>query len=144
VITLKREQRVVPISKQAFDVISRAIPSSNPDNLRRRSEKKAPLMEVGIFGDDRKAVDASVFPDWRVVCAGQAHRADVCRIRVQIAEGINKTPGEILIEEQSHPIDAENSRRSRSAAKARQARMSSAVRSGKSWRISSCDIPDAR
>src|SRR5437867_521323 len=48
---------------------------------------------------------------------------------------------EILIEQQLHT--AVSIRDSRSAAKARDARMSSSVSSGKSAMISSCDIPAA-
>src|SRR5437762_7263532 len=51
---------------------------------------------------------------------------------------------EVLVEEQPHAGGTETNKRSRSAAKARQARMSSRVKSGKSRRISSSLIPDAR
>ena len=51
---------------------------------------------------------------------------------------------EILVEEQLHLPPTATSRCSRSAANVRQALMSSRVRSGKSWRRSSSDMPDAR
>src|SRR4051812_45626039 len=51
---------------------------------------------------------------------------------------------QVLVEQQFHDGGITIIRRSRSAAKARHARMSSAVRSGKSARISSCVIPPAR
>src|SRR5437762_698282 len=51
---------------------------------------------------------------------------------------------EVLVEEQPHAGGTETNKRSRSAAKARQARMSSRVKSGKSRRISPSLIPDAR
>src|SRR5690242_11920731 len=49
---------------------------------------------------------------------------------------------EILVEQQLH-LMLETSLRSLSTAKARQARRSSSLRSGKSRRMSSCDIPEA-
>jgi len=51
---------------------------------------------------------------------------------------------EVLVEEKLHAAGTDKSRRSRSAANARQARMSSEARSGKSARISASDMPDAR
>src|SRR5216684_1312250 len=49
-----------------------------------------------------------------------------------------------MVKEELHGSMADISLRSRSAAKARQARMSSCVRSGKSSRISCSDMPEAR
>src|SRR5712691_362596 len=66
------------------------------------------------------------------------------RVRVEVCETVQKTGREILVEEQPHAGGTDTNLRSRSAAKARQARMSSRVRSGKSRRISSSLIPDAR
>ena len=51
---------------------------------------------------------------------------------------------ESVIEQQLHEVPNDTSRRSRSAANARQARMSSRVKSGKSSRTSCSDMPEAR
>ena len=61
----------------------------------------------------------------------------------QIGEMANQSARKVLIEKQLHPpITA--SRRSRSAAKAKHARTSSSVSSGKSAKISGMLIPPAR
>ena len=62
----------------------------------------------------------------------------------EVREDGEETGREVLVEEQPHAGGTETNLRSRSAAKARQARMSSRVKSGKSRRISSSLIPDAR
>ena len=62
-------------------------------------------------------------------------------VRESTIEPLNESLGEVLIEEQSH---ATTSLRSRSAAKARQARISAHVNSGKSRSIASSVMPEAR
>jgi len=59
------------------------------------------------------------------------------------AHGRDQLEGEVLIEEQFHATDADR-RFSLSAAKARHARMSSRVSSGKSFKISSSVTPEVR
>ena len=44
------------ISNQALNRASRAIPKLNPDYLWRMAKHKAPLMEIGVFRNDRKTV----------------------------------------------------------------------------------------
>ena len=66
------------------------------------------------------------------------------RRREDIGEPSHEPRGEVLIEQELPAAGTDNRRRSRSAANARQARMSSEVRSGKSASISACDMPDAR
>jgi len=66
------------------------------------------------------------------------------RVRVDGREGASQPGRQVLVEEQLHSGGVETNFRYRSAANARQARMSSLVRSGKSRMISSADMPDAR
>jgi hypothetical protein len=112
--------------------------------IRRVAQQEAPLVEIGVLRDDRKAVGDGVSPDAIVVCRLQANLADMSRARVKIAEDHEQTGREVLVEEQPHAGGTETNLRSRSAAKARQARMSSRVKSGRSRRMSSSVIPDAR
>ena len=76
---------------------------------------------------------------WRPLAQYPAHGS----IRKYLRQSAYQRRGEVLIEEKLH-AGIELSRRSRFAAKARLARMSSDVRSGKSVKISACDIPEAR
>ncbi len=63
---------------------------------------------------------------------------------IDVRQRGDEPPRDVLVEQQPHAAGSSNSRRSRSAANERQARMSSAVSSGKSRTISSWDIPAAR
>ncbi len=114
------------------------IADSNPHYFRRVAEENTALMEIGILRNDGIAL---------LYCIRgllQSNFANVPGVRIFLLQGLNETMGEILIEKQLHDGEIDTSFRSRSAAKARQARMSSRVRSGKSLRISSSLIPEAR
>src|SRR4029453_12310059 len=101
-------------------------------------------MEIGVLRDDREPVFGGVLPDRVVIRSLQADIAEVGRARVEVADDVKEPAREVLVEKQSHAGGTETNLRSRSAAKARQARMSSRVKSGKSRRISSWVIPDGR
>ena len=73
----------------------------------------------------------------------QPNFADMLTFAVAVRECLRKDRRQVLVEKQLH-MGMLASLRSRSAANARQARRSSFVRSGKSRRISSSVIPDAR
>ncbi len=59
-------------------------------------------------------------------------------------QGLDQVRGQVLVEEELHEVEALDSFRSRSAAKARTAEMSAGSRSGKSARIWSGVMPEAR
>jgi len=71
-------------------------------------------------------------PDCLVFGPLQTYIVDVDRVWIEVKERGYKVRGEIFVEKEFHAGGTETSFRSRSAAKARQARMSSRVRSGKS------------
>ena len=131
-------------SQQIFGRFNKTIADAQPDKFRWAAIQQASLLEVRIFGHNRKSMRFGVFPNHVIICIAQADLSDM------EATGIN-------IDEQARPsaeIDSGQtavsysgsiaSLRSRSAANARQARMSSAVRSGKSASSSASDIPPAR
>jgi len=97
--------------------------------------EEAELSKVVVFGDDRVGRLPGPFSDRPVCRTAQAKRADVGAPRVLRFESLGEPGAQVLVEEQLHAAEELASRRSRVAAKARQARMSSAVRSGKSARI---------
>jgi len=104
---------------------------------------EASLIKIRIFGDDHEIVFGSMLPDSRILRPEQSDISNVGRSRINIRQLSRQPERKVLIEEQLHR-GAEKSRRSRSAAKRSAARISSEERSGKSARISSCDIPEAR
>ncbi len=66
-------------------------------------------------------------PDLTVVCQVEPELLDVSGARVEIREAVDELRREVLIEQQPH-AEATSICRSRSAANARQARISSMVR----------------
>jgi len=135
------------MAEQILDLTGRAVADADPDGLRRRAAREAQLMEVGVLGDGDQVVRQRVTPDIEVVSRSQADVADVNGAGEEAGERRNEPMREVLIEAQARqaprPGTATNVR-SRSAANARHARMSSASRSGKSATISASVIPDAR
>jgi len=143
-VALEDKHVGVMVTENGDDLACRAVPSPNPDYLGRVPQQEAPLVEIGILRDDREPMLGGVSPDGIVIGSLQANLADMRRARVEVREDGEETGREVLVEEQPHAGGTETNLRSRSAAKARQARMSSRVKSGKSRRISSSLIPDAR
>src|SRR5437899_10635035 len=131
------------VPENGHDLLRRAVPSPDPDHLRRVPQQEAPFVEIGIPRDDREPMLGSVSPDGVVVGSLQANLADMRRVRIEVADEGEETGREVLVEEQLHAGGTETNLRSRSAAKARQARMSSRIKSGKSRRMSSSLMPDA-
>lgn len=101
-------------------------------------------MKVGVFRHNGEAVLSGILPDGVVAGRAEANVAHVRGVRVIMIEGGDKSMREVVIEEQFHEGGRDTSLRSRSAAKVRHARMSSRVRSGKSLRMSSSLMPEAR
>ena len=56
VVPLKGEQVGLVASEDPLDLDRRAVPPADPHDLRRRPEHEAPLMEIGILGDDVEPV----------------------------------------------------------------------------------------
>ena len=99
------------------------------------------LFRSSVLRHDHEAISIRIRPDCVVVGSLQAFVSDVRGSGMQIGEKDDQAGREVLVEEQPHGGGIETSLRSRSAAKARHARMSSVVRSGKSRRISASDMP---
>ena len=113
-----------------------AIAQPDPDDFGRKSEKEATLMEFRVLRNDGEVPEPRKFPDDLIIGTLQAERSDVRRTGVERGQHFDQTVREVLVEWELHEVTV-SSFRSRSAAKARQALISSAVRSGKSRRISS-------
>ena len=131
-------------AKESFDHGRGAVADSNPHHLWRGAKEKAALMKVGVFRHNGEAVLSGILPDGGVAGRAEANVAHVRGVRVIMIEGGDKSMREVVIEEQFHEGGRDTSLRSRSAAKVRHARMSSRVRSGKSLRMSSSLMPEAR
>ena len=131
-------------TETAFDIAGRTVAECQPDDLRRSTEQGGTTAEVLVLRHYGEAMLLRVAPNGRVVRRRQSNRSNVNNIAPDVAKAVAEPRGEILVEEQLHRPPTGTRRRSRSAANARQARMSSVVRSGKSRSTSSSDIPEAK
>ncbi len=76
------------------------------DYLGRRALDYAAFVEVRIFCDDDQVVPAGVVPDLRVRCATEPVRLNMDGAGIDIGQCINQPRRQVLIEEQSHALDA--------------------------------------
>ena len=131
-------------TQQCFDVSRGTVAAPNPDDLGRRAPEEAHLVEVGVFRENRETVVSGVIPDGCVGRSGQTDIANVDGPRKLIRQGGDETRGDVLVEEEPHSGGIETTLRSRAATNNSAARMSSGSKSGKSARISSFVIPEAK
>jgi hypothetical protein len=96
-----------------FDFFARAVPHSKQNDFRRSTQEDTTFFEVRVFGNYGEAICLGIFPDRRIV-------------RITKPKGMN-AGREIFVEKKLHAFSI-SSLRSRSAAKARQARISSSVK----------------
>ena len=108
--------------------------------VARCAEEEGQVVEIAILRHDGKVVFTGMSPDGGVVGSLQAQLPHMHDRVAQVPQQLRESRGEVLVEAQPHAAPGTSRRRSRSAAKARHARMSSRVRSG----ISSSLMPEAR
>jgi hypothetical protein len=126
-------------------ISGRTIAKPDPNAFRRRTEKQGPLPEILILRNNNEAARGCKIPNFGIVSARQASVAYMKAAGKFFGECLAQLVGQILVEQQhGYSAGTTDSQRSRSAAKARQALMSSRVKSGNSSRISVSDMPEAR
>ena len=106
--------------------------------------RRAAVGEIRILGDDHVAVIDGVAPDDVIGGLLETHVLHMGRPWEEICEGHREPEREVLVEEELQRTALPTIFPSRSAANARAARMSSRSSFGKSARISSSLIPEAR
>ena len=131
-------------SQQCLDVHRGAVAAPNPNDFWRRTPQEAHLVEVRVLRENRETSVPGVGPYCGVGRSGQTDVANVDGSRKHVRKGGDETRRDVLVKEEFHPGGIETSLRSRAAANARAARMSSGSRSGRSARISASVIPEAR
>jgi hypothetical protein len=130
------------LAEQVCDCSGSSVSDLKPHNLRRATFEKTPLSEIVVLRHDHKPVSARVLPNLAISRALQPDIAHVGAPWELVSHEPYQARAHILIKKELHAAGLER-RRSRAAANARQARMSSAVRSGNSVRISASPIPPA-
>src|SRR5438477_7288387 len=95
--------------------------------FRRAAAQNTAFLEVRIFRDNREALTAGILPDGFIIRASQSARMHMDRSGEFTLQHVRQTRRQILVKQQLHAF-CNSSLRSRSAAYARQARISSSVR----------------
>jgi hypothetical protein len=131
-------------AEQGFDHSYWGIANSNPNHFRRVPEEKTALMEVVVLRYDDKALLCGILPDNCIRRLLQSNFTNVPGVRIFLLQGLGRGDRRDSERREASRGGIDTSFRSRSAAKARQARISSRVRPRKSLRISSSLIPEAR
>ena len=114
--------------KRNRDIDCRTVARTHPDDFRRCSCEKTQLPKIAVLGNDGEAVFASECPDRAVIGFAQTDIQNMRRIGIKIGKLLHEPRRQVLVEQQSHPAAGDISLRSRSAANARQARISSSAR----------------
>src|SRR5207244_3242876 len=112
-----------------------AVPQLEPDYLRWAAPYHAQVVVIFVLGHDGERIQLGILPHLIVARAIQAHRLHMTGAGEQVSQTVDQLGRHVLVEKQFHAT-ATNMLRSRSAAKAKQAWMSSGARYGKSSRIS--------
>lgn len=134
---------ILTVTTQFSNLPRRTIPEPDPNHFWRISIQKATLAKIRIFAHNCVGESCCEIPHGPIRRRLKSKVSHVRRTWKGIVQNPHEVRRQVLVEEQDH-AGIEIRRRSRSAAKARQARISSAVKSGKSARISASVIPEAR
>ena len=114
-------------TQETLDFRARAIAHSKQNDFGWTTQEDTAFFEIRIFGNYGEAVCFGIFPDRRIVRTTQAAWMNVGGAREKIGQYLGQMGREILVEKKLHALSI-SSLRSRSAAKARQARISSSVK----------------
>ena len=129
--------------KQGHDLGRASVAHIEPDDFRRKAFDEAALSKVGVLLSHHEMVSLCVLPNLSIWRRPQTDVTDVRTAWTLGTQGRDKRRTQIRVEENLHATEFDK-RRSRAAANAKEARMSSRLRSGKSPRICSSVMPPAR
>ena len=85
------------------------------------------VLKIGVLRNNGEAVVFRILPNGGIIRTSQSAGMDVSGTCIKIGQGFRQTRGQVFVEEEFHAFEM-SALRSRSAAYARQARMSSSVR----------------
>ena len=113
--------------QQTLDLSGRTVGGAKPDDLGRVPAENASFLKVGVLRDDCEPVVFGILPNDVIVGAAQSAFMHMGRTGINIGQHVGQARRKIFVEEKLHAFEI-SSLRSRSAAYARQARMSSSER----------------
>lgn len=110
-----------------LDFSSGTIGGAKPNNLRWVPAKDTSFLKIGVFRDDREPIISGILPNDLIIGTAQSAFMHMRRSWIKIGQHFGQARRKIFVEEKLHAFEI-SSLCSRSAAYARQARMSSSVR----------------
>ena len=134
---------ILPRSLDFCDLPRGNVAETDLNDLWRMASNRSAGQKVIVLRDDDEPFVSCELPDVFVVLASKTHISYVTTTGKPPHKNINEAKRQILVNQRFHATDPRR-RRSRSAANAKQARISSLVSSGKSARISASVMPAAR
>jgi len=129
--------------KDGCDLLRGRVAEAHLNHLRRMATDQSTGQKVVVFCENAESFVPRKPPYPLIVFARERHVPNMATAGKAWHKNVNEPKRQVLVDQRFHATDP-RSRRSRSAANAKQARMSSLVSSGKSARISASVIPDAR
>ncbi len=149
----KNQHRGFRVSSEAFNAISlrpeeagyfcrSGVAHVEPNNFRRKSFDETSFTEVGVLRNEYKIVLPAEIPDGIVVDTFKSGISHMATLGVFDVQNAHEPGAQILVEKEFHAAELDR-RRSRDAANAKHALISSRVISGKSEIILSSSIPPA-
>jgi len=130
-------------SQQFGDYSRRLIPDIKPDDSWREAFYEASISKICVFRNDHIIKLLTEIPNLAVTGSFQSYISYMRASGIFRHEVVHKFGAQVFVKEKFHAAELDK-RRSRDAAKAKQALISSRVRSGKSERIFSSSMPPAR
>ena len=117
--------------EQVRDDVRSSVADAEPDHLGWMAPEKAELAKVIVLGDEGGVVARSILPHLEINVPFEPNDLDVFALWVRGFEAMDEATTKVLVEQQTHSLGEPASLRSRAAANARTARMSSRAREGK-------------
>ena len=114
-------------SQKTLYLCASTISGTNPNDFRRRARENAALLRIRILRDDGETVAFGILPYRGIVCATQSTLVNMGRAWIKIGQLIDQARRKIFVEEKLQAFSISDLR-SRSAANARQARISCSVK----------------
>ena len=114
-------------SQKTLYFCARAISVTNPNDFRRGARENAALLKIRILRDDGETIAFGILPYRGIVCAAQSTLMNMGRAWIKIEQLVDQARRKIFVEEKLQAFSISDLR-SRSAANARQARISCSVK----------------
>ncbi len=88
------------VSEKTLDGWCGQVSASDPDHFWRRAFQEAQLVEVAIFGNEKKSIGFCVLPDEMVVCGSESACVNMRRSWEERAKAFHELWRKIFVKQQ--------------------------------------------